>query len=457
MNPRAAIITILMLGLGLAVPLRAEVRVWELPEGKTAPEDRTGWKPGNAASQFANGAALENEWLIVLIGANTPGPVVRTKSGNVRADVALVAPDGSTGAIKDVRLREADMMEAVIGFAAGSSEANLILSGGKPCVGFAPVKNAARLEVKAPARYAVAPGFHADDRLYDAASRKSDLVPIAARPALIQLLDGRGGVLALLWDGSAKDEDGKTNPAKGWEPRQVELRLAGDGAARCFAAARIEFRDKPLHIGLLQGANIWQDIDVRELPGAKTVRVGWKRPFDAVWRANLVSGDFDRDNAAAFLKQADELGLSHGHEAEWQAAYPTSAKAPADTEPRRAKSFSFQLVNKDGELPLDKPAEGGESRVWPCVFRGEETLVTVPAAWPCYPNPTHDRLRMANERRANQGREPLSPIHAWDKLVIYPFDRTARTPILQFAFEDLMRQALGTGPCDLDWWRDILR
>ncbi len=456
MNPRATVIALLVLGLILAAPLSAKVLVWELPEGKAAPEDRTGWQAANAASQFANGAALENEWLIVLIGANTAGPVVRTKAGNVRAEVALVAPDGSSGAITQVHLREADMMEAVIGFSSGSSEADLILSGGKPCVGFAPVKNAARLEVRAPARYAVVPGFHADDQLYDAASRKPGVVPVAARPALIQLLDGGTGVLALLWDGSAKTEDGKTNPAKGWEPRQVDLRVAGDGAARCFTAARIEFRDKLLHIGLLQGANIWQDIAMREFPGTRTVRIGWKRPFDAVWRANLVAGDYDRERVAAFLFGSPSA-LFAASEAEWQEAYPIASKAPPDTEPRRGKSFSFRLVDKDGELPQDSAAEGGEPRVWPCVFRGEETLITVPATWPCWPEPTRDRLRAANERLAKEKREPLSPIHAWDKLVIYPFDRTARTPILQFAFEDLMRQALGTGPCELDWWRDILR
>ena len=79
-------------------------------------------------------------------------------------------------------------------------------------------------------------------------------------------------------------------------------------------------------------------------------------------------------------------------------------------------------------MPLmDAAGTNGERPVSPCVFRGEESLLTVPADWPRH------------------------------TLVIYPFDRTDKTPIVKFAMEDLLRQALGTGPCDLDWWRQMVK
>lgn len=45
-------------------------------------------------------------------------------------------------------------------------------------------------------------------------------------------------------------------------------------------------------------------------------------------------------------------------------------------------------------------------------------------------------------------------IHIYRLMLVYPLDRTDRTPIEKFTVVDVMRQALGIGPCKLDWLED---
>ncbi|MBA4388970.1 MAG: hypothetical protein C0404_13395, partial [Verrucomicrobia bacterium] len=52
---------------------------------------------------------------------------------------------------------------------------------------------------------------------------------------------------------------------------------------------------------------------------------------------------------------------------------------------------------------------------------------------------------------AVDGKALFWPIHVYGSVVIYPLDRTDKTPLDRFTVVDLMRQALGIGPCKLDW------
>jgi hypothetical protein len=75
----------------------------------------------------------------------------------------------------------------------------------------------------------------------------------------------------------------------------------------------------------------------------------------------------------------------------------------------------------------------------------------VPADWPCYPDPTKERIEEARARLAKTTGELPRLIHVYGVLITYPLDRTDRTPPDRLAVVDLMRQALGIGPCKLDW------
>lgn len=309
--------------------LRAEVKVWELPEGKPASlETRTDWKEADASSRFTAGAAVENEWLTVLIRAGSAGPVVRTKTGNAGAGTAILAENGAAGTVTQVRMGDCDMMEAILLIKAGSSEFNLVVRSGGTYIGLVPVTNAVRLELKAPAKYAVMPNFHGADTVNCAATNKGESLSLEPKPMLVEFLQGSDGILGLIWDGGVGEKDGKKNDKKTWEPRRIELRAIGEGTARMFETARIEFKGKPLYVGILSGKNVWQ-----EIPKADSAAL--KPAFSAVWRTNSIAGG--------------------------------------------------------------------------------------------------------------------------DSVVLHPFDRTEKTPLDKFAVEDLLRQSLGTGPCELDWWRPMLR
>jgi hypothetical protein len=121
--------------------------------------------------------------------------------------------------------------------------------------------------------------------------------------------------------------------------------------------------------------------------------MAWKRPFEARWRADFLAEGFEEGEVAAFLRLAAQLGLSEGSERKWRAAYPRREADEAGSPAVETESRDFRLPDKRGELPRYRPwgPEAGDL-VWPCIFRGKETLLTLPARWPCYPNPTRGRL-----------------------------------------------------------------
>ncbi len=449
-----------------AAGLRAEVAVWELPSASEPAgfQKRDGWKPAARTSRFEHGIAIENERLAVLVAPGAGGPVVASRDGGIRAELRVLG----AGEVTRVWRKDADPTEATIGFAAGTVEAELTLAAGAPYLAVRPGKGATRLQAQAAARYALAPSFTTEATVYDATQHKADSekgtlnfsqrkveCPLF-RMALLMLLDGGNGILALMWKdtaGAGMEAARKADDKSG--VRNVELAAAGRGPERRFVSATVEFLGKPVYVGLLQGSGVWHSLDVRKLPGGKTMPVAWQRPFDAAWKVDMHVTGYDKREVAALLAQAADLGLSSGCERDWRSFYLTLDEKRQDADPLRVEASYFRPAGKDGRLPpaTANPREG-DDRVWPFVFRGRETLVTVPAEWPCYPDPTKDRLGAAEKQRAAAGKEPLYPIHVYGGFIMYPLDRTTKTPIDRLTVVDLMRQALGIGPCKLDWLED---
>ena len=405
---RWKVVYVLMFGVFWMVQVRAGVQVWELPEhGQVDIEQKKGWKLANESSKFAGGAVVENEWMMAILTHGSSGPVIRTKLTPVNAEVRVFSEQNETATISKVRLKSADELEAIVVVTIGKSEIELILQGGRIYVGLVPVSEAVRLEMRAPARYAIIPTFTSGGN--DILCEPTGLgdVVIEGKPMLLELLEGKNGMLALIWDATIVGKD-KEVEIKVWETRKIALRTAGEGTARRFASVTIDFNGKPLYLGVLQGSNLWDEVALNTLPAGKTTPVEWKRPFDAIWRAN-------------FVEEVEKNTVS------WT---------------NRVLTFYFKPLEKDGSMPLWKPISGSNnfSTVWPCIVRGSENLVTVP-------------LISQDVRSLREGEGK----HHFGRMVVYVFDRTEKTPLDRFGVEDMMRHALGTGPCDLEWWRDILK
>lgn len=468
MKATASLVTAGLLWLLRAGGLGAGVTVWELPQGGArAPGNREGWRPVERSGRLEHGAAVENDRLTVLVAQGTTGPTVAAKGTSslpVEVTVSTAGAGGTgvppvagempapPGSVGGVRLAKLDGAEAVLGFVAGGAEVELALRVGAAHVEFRPGRNAHSLTARASARYAIVPDFAGHDSLYDPTRHAADARPVPAENLLVQLLDGEQAILLLLWKGAA---DAKPQEGTATAPRQrrgVGLLAAGEGASRRFTASHIEFLGKPVCVALLAGEGLWHAADLCELPGAKTVRTGWTRPFEARWRADLTLEGYDAGNVAAFLKLAAQLGLSKGRERDWERAYAPTGSRAAGSSRLLTETCNFRLPDKSGELPRFRPSGAEADEVlWPCVFREKETLLTLPAEWPCYPDPTKGLLDPVQKQRAAEGKEPLQPLHPYGRAIIYPIDRTQKTPLAAYTVVDVMRDALGTGPCDWDW------
>jgi hypothetical protein len=77
--------------------------------------------------------------------------------------------------------------------------------------------------------------------------------------------------------------------------------------------------------------------------------------------------------------------------------------------------------------------------------------LTPKARWPAFPDPTEERLARVLKERAARGLAPLYPIHWYGYAVLYPADRLPETPLTARTVLDVMREALGTAPCDLSY------
>jgi len=437
-----------------ASALGAGISVWELPQGGArAPGSREGWRPVERSGRLEHGAAVENDRLMVLVAQGATGPTVAAKgTSSPLVEVTVSAAGTSMGSVGGVRLAKLDGAEAVLGFTAGTAEVELALRVGAAHVEVRPGRNAYSLTARASARYAVVPDFSGHDSLYDPTHHAADARPVRAENLLVHLLDGEQAILLLLWKGAADAKPQEKKPAAPRQRRRVGLLAAGEGASRRFTASRIEFLGRPVSVALLEGRALWHEVAARELPGARTVRVEWKRPFDARWRADLTVEGFDEAKVAAFLKLAAQLGLSKGREEDWQRAYAPTASGATRSSRITTETCNFRLPDKRGELPRFRPAGAQADEVlWPCIFRERETLLTLPAQWPCYPDPTKGLLDLVQGQRAAEGKEPLQPLHPYGRAIIYPIDRTQKTPLAAYTVVDVMRDALGTGPCDWDW------
>lgn len=402
-----------------------------------------------------NGAALENDRLVVTATAGATGVLVTCKAGDARTQIelALVADDGVRAAITRAGVAGSAAGEPLLRVVAGAAEADVKLSAGNPVIEVKPGKGAACLEARVAARYVVLPDFFADDILYDPLKYNSSPMVVPAENFLLHLLEGGRAALLLVWAAGLEPKTAGKEPTvregDEKEPR-VELLAAGDGEARRYTASRVEFLGKPVYAAVMAGEGVWHEEGLRSLPGAQTSPIAWRRPFEAKWRADFVAEGFDKAQMAEFLKQAEENGLMQ--KGNWT-GYTEKELTRSGFWGVGIESRDFKAPDKTGKLPAygtqhgwsDTWAGWTSNPVWPAVFRGNETLITPMARWPMK---SLKPLEAAQEQRRAMGKEPLRLIHVYRRVVIYPIDRVQATPLDRQTVVDLMRETLGIGPCE---------
>jgi hypothetical protein len=257
---------------------------------------------GVAASvQAQSEVALENMGLRLAAAPGQAGVVVYSKSGvdGKRMELAVLAPGAAQAApIREVIVTESDSDRKALRVSTGSAEAEFSLGVGG-IVTISPGKNAASVEVRTGARYAILPDLFADDVVFDPVHLAMPTLSVPAENFLLQFLEGGNTMVMCIWPGRLKQIKagiaGKTpkDEKEGAEP-QVDLVFVGEGKARRISAARIEFQNKPVYAGVIERKGIWQNEDASVLPAYKPTAIAWKRPFEAKWRGDFIVAEGKR-------------------------------------------------------------------------------------------------------------------------------------------------------------------
>jgi hypothetical protein len=169
--------------------------------------------------------------------------------------------------------------------------------------------------------------------------------------------------------------------------RNADLVLTGAGGQRAIKGCEVECREgESMWAAFLEGADIWHSEAVPAGNQQENVELKWRPPFPAKWRADIVGRDGVCKSWAIVDQQERERQLKQG----------ASSSGPAES-------------------------------VCPCWFDSAGAYVLAPAA----------------------GGGASSGLPGPDQVLVvaYPVDRDRATPLTVFCPVDVMRNALGVGPC----------
>lgn len=391
--------------------------------------------PTLVKAQAQGESVLENNMLRLVATPGQPGIVVSSKSeeGGERMELRLLASGAATSALVDkAEIGTNNEGEKILRVTTGAAQAEITLGAG-PFVKVTPVKDATAIEVRGDARYAAVPDFFADDVVLDPVHLAMPSLTVPAENFLLQFMEGGNTIVMCIWPGRLKQPAANSGAAsarkeekEGPEP-QVDLLFADEGKARRISAVRIEFQNQPVYTGILEQKGLWQDEGAAALPTYKPTAIAWKRPFEARWRGDFIVAEGQR--LADWPTRNQSFDFRSTSSVQKENADPLDARFHAATSSKRSANWWEQGMQWWEKGDQDSPQIWQESLasffIYPAVFKGDEV-----------------RLCLYADKRARN--KP----HVYERVIIYPLGRVPATPLTVFTPVDLMREALGQGPCE---------
>ncbi len=213
-------------------------------------------------------AAAENEF--VKIGAGVKGLAISSKATGVRAELFVTGAEGQS---RSVLSTEKVKLAPKCAF-----------------IEVAPAGDALELCVKS--RFAVVPGFHHDDALFDPTVCKFKKIYVPSENWLLIIPEGGKTAFVLAWPIAAKQAAAEQVPV---------LTVEGLGQGARFASARVNFAGMPIFVGVLDHVAYVDDLNSRGLAftfpvndgdrgrGYKyaEIKTGAKLPWGTQWWTSL--------------------------------------------------------------------------------------------------------------------------------------------------------------------------
>ena len=400
------------------------------------------------------GASLENQSLRVTAVPGQPTVVLQVKTAAgiaQRAEIAILAPGAAHSApLSKAQVVEDQSGEQVLRVTAGTAQAEMTLGEGL-FVKINPGTSAASVEVRADTRYVALPDFFADDVVFDPLKFTAASLSVPAENFLLQFIEGGDSMLMCIWPGNLKlpghggaAASGGKAVKDGPDP-QVDLVFAGKGKTRRVSATRIEFQNKPVYVGILEHKGIWHDQDAAGLPGYKPTPIAWKRPFEARWRGDFIVAEGKSLADWPTRNQSfDFKSTTSPRTVRWwdRGTDPLDARfAAATSNPRPEKWWE----RGDENAPQIWQESLASFFLYPAVLKGDEVRLCLYAD-----RDKRNKLRQGRAEGGKSGKKTshAASTHVYERVIIYPLERLPATPLAVFTPVDLMRETLGTGPCE---------
>jgi len=376
--------------------------VWDTQHASDAAEvdsgQRRSWQrvsPGATAIPVRGDAVLENERLAIVFCRASGGPLISPKSALARAGdttrLVPVAPSGEPGIrLSEIEIRKNDEEGIAVEVSARTQGGQEIrtaytLAPGQAFLECKPIRNAARIRVKAATRFAVIPDFFGADMVFDPRAYSQSKLIIPPENFVLGLLEGRSTIVMSVWP---------------TVDQEAELVLAGTREDRRIEAMETTFNGKSVYVAILHAPGIWHERRLQEPYVDQDIALGWTRPFPAKWRAN-------------FCRQ------------------------------RRNDSWDFQDRKTSTWMYLY------QAIVWPCWFDGERGLVRFSRRFLDVKGPVEFVLVYPSDRKKETPLATFTPVDiVRNTLGVGPCEYVLDREGLQGRSANTGRKNFGRGVCD---------
>jgi hypothetical protein len=214
----------------------------------------------------------------VVIYSKADAPSRATEGAN-QPVLELAPMQSSAGANPNIALsrilRNAGDEVAIEAHFAGQPETSAIVSFGRDgIIEIKPGRGMNGINLASPFAYAVVPGFISDDLIFGPAEcANAGTLCLPSENALIGLLKGEAHELVLTWP--------KGN-------QQLKLRIVSEDGKRAIQSIDFENDRQSLYLSVLSASGIWHREELKPAYLEKDVTLGWKKPFAAKWKTQLV-------------------------------------------------------------------------------------------------------------------------------------------------------------------------
>ncbi len=389
-----------------------EASVTRLPEQAFAkPQGSTLLEEDDRTHRFAGCPVLMNDKLVLVVGKDAPQVDVYSRQPSGLKLCATLQPvcDGGAELRRTslaIRQNSRSAVTLDVEFRTPRKLSRRItyeLSAGAAFVATTAGEGVERLRVKAPCRFAVLPDFFGDDILVDAAAIPAPRAELPSENFLLHMMPGGNTIVMTVSE--SRDND-------------VAVTLTNH-APRRIVASDVSYGKKPrIWVAVLAERGIWHEHSVALADADKTIDLGWKMPFPALWRVDWSTADKMTESWEMLLQQPDGKYVMQG----W-----------FDQDEAAGQRFGKEFGDRDWNKP-------GRKRWNPVLgaFSFPNWIESDGRGW----------LQPLKQRRYAEG----GPVYNFTgAVVVYPLDRAKAaplaTPLDKLTVVNLVRMTLGVGPC----------